>query len=62
VASHYIATYDALGDTYTHMAMIEALPNGTLLAVWQVQARVPLALTARVGITSRATVERWAAS
>lgn len=35
VASHYIATYDALGDTYTHMAMIEALPNGTLLAVWQ---------------------------
>jgi hypothetical protein len=36
VASRYIATYDALGDTYMHMAMLETLPNGTLLAVWQV--------------------------
>jgi len=24
-----------LDDTYTHMAMIEALPNGTMLVIWQ---------------------------
>jgi len=37
VTSDYLYRYDTTGQdpTYAHMAMIEALPNGTIIAMWQ---------------------------
>jgi len=37
VASSFLYRYDKTGvnPTYAHMAMIEAFPNGTLMAIWQ---------------------------